>query len=308
MPVEGTLSYVTSDAAGTDELVQIDIQTGDVRRTSLSGFPGGQAGYLSVSPDGQRIAYTYSVPDVTTLVVVGADGSDAQEVGRVPQGGYTNIQWAPDRLWLGASPGGLPTVMDLNADNTVRATQGENRPVVFEGDTLQNVRSWTWGDDADELVVAIAQEARQSPPREIHLYRVHTDTREAIEKLTTSSVLAYGVHIAPGGSQMLVTRPDGGGDNEIFLVTDEGATVRPLELPEEVERTLRGGRYARWSDNGRHLYVFTTIEGGREGSETETRDIVGIVDTHHPAPNWTPVELTTDAVYGTPQLRIVSPD
>lgn len=105
-----TASAVTGEGATMKDgfLHRMDRQGSLFRQARLEGFPGyngfGRAIQLTLTPRGDRLAYTYELPGGTGLWASGIDGSQTELVAFVEQA--EPYAWSPDGAWLAVVHGG----------------------------------------------------------------------------------------------------------------------------------------------------------------------------------------------------------
>ena len=287
--IDGSLVFLT-EADGVISLTTVDVATRERVTTPMEPFPGlDHVSRLRVSPDMGRVLYN-SVPgphqEYTWLAP--PDGTNPQLQPDMSGGccGYLQLkgfEWGPESRQV------LPVfstlhVVSFGADNVPERTVAsiEEGLLTPEGEPLLQFRGWSWGHDADHVVVAANTEAPQHPvdPVEAHVYLVDLATGTIERRLTERPLVGTG-SISRGEA----SRPSSAGERMGSASTSSSmrAYGPPAFSPGWVPRAARAPN--RGVGRGQPL----VHDSGRSRSASAGRRqeyTLGVLDSQDPDLQW----------------------
>jgi Tol biopolymer transport system component len=224
-----------------------------LKRVELNNEPGSKA-YPSLSPDGQRLAYSAratSAKDETFHVFVrDLPGGAPQQLTNGPASDISPV-WSPDGtrlafVRLGDGPGEC-VVISATGSGEERKYPGCAAP----GDEAQPFPAVSWRNDGQSLVVV---EAGEKQPAALAVLTLADGTSRPLSHPpagTEDSTPA----VSPDGSSIAFVRSTGADGADIYLCDPNGANSRRLTFDD------RGIRGIAWSRDGQDL-LYTGQRGG----------------------------------------------
>jgi len=249
---------VNDGAAGTPRLYRVDLRPDAAVPTAVFGIPG--TWQASVSPDGQRLAFTCT-SDGPAICTSARDGSD---VRALTSGGAYEDQpaWSPDgtriafRRWpQGGTPGPVnPT------DVWVMQADGSGQVNITADAPSQHTPAWSPRQADGSYRLVYAEELVQDGFLVSHLVSRRADGAD--RRVHTALDLRTDEHPtwSPDGRTIVFVRSDATVLGDLWALDVASGETRPL-LAVALDGTQRS---PEWSPDGRHL-VFTSAHEPSEG-------------------------------------------
>ena len=263
-PDSNTLIYYTPAANQVEEGTISEIG-------ALGGWPREVAtalGGADISHDGRRLALLRAVDEEMMLVTVARDGSNLEQVARLPAALYSSLRWSPDDRWIAFQRSNFSAGFEV-ALEMVSVRDGVRREITR--DSL--LRGFSWLPDSSGFIYSSSRGSTMLYPPVCNLRRIGRDGRgDRALTFGDDSYIAPDTH---SSGSLLVSRvrmrsdiwkfpvagsPAENTRNAVRVTRQSGHVQTPSVSPD-------GTRIVYISDNGGHANLWVASTQGSDARQ-----------------------------------------
>ena len=263
-PDSNTLIYYTPAANQLEEGTIFEIG-------ALGGWPRPVAtalGGADISHDGRRLALLRAVDEELMLVTVARDGSNLEQVARLPAGLYSSLRWSPDDRWIAFQRSNFSAGFTV-ALEMVSVRDGVRREITR--DSL--LQGFSWLPDSSGFIYSSSRGSTMLYPPVCNLRRIGRDGRG--DRALTFGDDSYIAPDAHSSGSLLVSRvrmrsdiwkfpvagsPAENTRNAVRVTRQSGHVQTPSVSPD-------GTRIVYISDNGGHANLWVASTQGSDARQ-----------------------------------------
>ena len=228
------------------EIVRFDLST----KAEKTIFAVKNVTTLSISPDGNKIAFQNKIDGNSEICLIDIDGSNLQNISKSPASD-TNPVFSPDgsKIVFASNRGGNSGMNYLY----LMDTNGGNQNKIVQEETNGTSLSPSWSKEGDRIFFINDKEDGRNGNFEIFV--TNADGRGGLERITNRPrAVDESPSVSPDGKK-IVFQSMQKGNTEIFLINTDGSGLLRLT------RNLADDRQPTWSADGSKIYFSSNRNG-----------------------------------------------